>query len=56
MKFHFQESKIYEGGNPVDPTGAKKTVRLQKDDETKARTKLPRNLTGRVWVLTGKEQ
>ena len=49
MFFVFQESKIWEAGNPVDPLG--KTVRIKAKNELRARRRLPETNLGRVWIL-----
>ena len=49
----FQESLIWEAGDPVDPLG--RQVKIRAKTELQARTKLRRHKTsslGRVWVLT----
>lgn len=51
MKYIFQESKIWEAGNPVDPNGKRVTIKMPKADEKKARRKLPPTDLGRQWVL-----
>ena len=50
--FIFQESEIWEAGNPVDPTG--KQVKIVAKTEEKARRKLrlkPTSSIGRRWIL-----
>lgn len=50
MYFEFQESKIWEGGNPLDPNGKKVMIRAK--SENRARRKLPKNSSiGRHWIL-----
>lgn len=44
----FQPSKIWEAGNPVDPSA--KPVRVVAKNEIRARKKLPMQL-GRTWIL-----
>lgn len=54
MYFTFQESKIWESGDPVDPNGDRKKIRAK--SEMKARKKLPETSSiGRVWVLVGND-
>lgn len=50
MRFTFQESKILEAGDPVDPHGEVRTVKVRTDDEARARRKLPTLDNGRKWV------
>lgn len=57
MKYVFQRSKIWEAGNPVDPTS--ETVRIKVPDgsqEARARRKLPKPGVGRVWILISIEE
>jgi len=49
MHFMYQESKIWEAGNPVDVNG--KWVRIKAKTEERARKQLPDPDSGRTWVL-----
>lgn len=51
-RFVFQQSMIFEAGNPVDPHGEVKTIKAK--SEPKARRQLPA-MTGRTWVLIEKK-
>ncbi|MGW4270835.1 hypothetical protein ACWEGQ_00355 [Streptomyces seoulensis] len=52
MRYAFQQSKIWEAGNPVDPNAAKVTIKVPANKgEAAARRKLPLAEMGRVWVL-----
>lgn len=54
MRFTFQQSKIWEAGNPVDPETDPVTVKMPPGrGEASARRLLPKPGTGRVWVLVG---
>jgi hypothetical protein len=57
MRYVFQRSKIWEAGNPVDPTS--EPVRIKVPDgsqEARARRKLPKPGVGRVWILISIEE
>ena len=57
MKYVFQRSKIWEAGNPVDPTS--EPVRIKVPDgsqEARARRRLPEPGVGRVWILIAIEE
>lgn len=49
MWFTFQQSKIFEAGNPVDPHGHR--VRIKAKSEERARGRLGSPGSGRSWVL-----
>lgn len=49
--FTFQEGKIFEAGNDVNPKGRKITFKTK--NEKNARGKLPQPGVGRRWVLIG---
>ncbi|WP_433855144.1 hypothetical protein [Streptomyces kronopolitis] len=54
MRVTFQQSRIWEAGNPVDPNTDKVTVKVPPGKgEASARRRLPQADTGRVWVLVG---
>ena len=52
-KFTFQQSKIMEAGDPVDPMGEKRRIKARR--EVNARRQLPK-LIGRSWVLIKTEE
>ena len=52
MRFVFQESLIWEHGDPVDPRRPQKVIKAK--SEPKARRLLPKPDTGRTWVLVEK--
>lgn len=55
VRFTFQQSTIWEGaGDRPDPTMPRVTVKVPKDDESRARQKLPRADLGRAWLLVKK--
>lgn len=49
MRYVFQESKIFEAGDPVDTARTKKVIKAK--TEARARSLLPRPETGRRWIL-----
>lgn len=49
MYFTFQESKIWEAGDPVAPDQPRH--RVKNKTEERARKKLPKNGMGRKWIL-----
>lgn len=49
MRFIFQQSRIFEAGDPIDPNGEQRIVKGK--DEQRARAQLPSPGTGRRWVL-----
>lgn len=54
--FIFQQTKIWDGASTdPDPSQPQVSVKLQKDDESKARRKLGRSDLGRHWILIKKE-
>lgn len=55
MVFVFQQSKIWDGDNRVASDMPEVSIKMQKDDEAKARRKLPPAETGRDWILVRKE-
>jgi hypothetical protein len=58
MRYTFQETRIWEGGNDrPDPTCAPVTIKVKPgaEGEARARRKLPRSL-GRKWVLVSSDE
>lgn len=54
--FVFQQTKIWDGASrDPDPSQPQVSVKLQKDDEAKARRKLGASELGRDWILIKKE-
>lgn len=49
MKFIFQESKVWEAGNPPAEDRPKRSIKAK--NEARAKKKLPQAEMGRVWVL-----
>lgn len=54
MRFVFKRSMIWEHGDPVDHSSEEWVVKIPKDDEKRARRKLPDPGGGRVWILVRK--
>jgi hypothetical protein len=48
--YYFQQSRIWESGNPVDPKSPVRSVKVRKGNAGRARQQLPPAGTGRIWV------
>lgn len=54
--YYFQQSRIWEAGNPADPKSPTRRVKVQKGGPERARRQLGPAGLGRVWVQIHPQQ
>lgn len=54
MYYTFQQSRIWEHGDPVDKNQPRKRIKAK--SEEKARKRLPKNDMGRKWILVATDE